>query len=311
MIVSFAHDPHAFLFNNIQYHGLQAGYLPEGGRIVVGYQNFRYTALAYIGFIVVLLIGLHPYFTVEVILSVAGAVSLWRLHRRQRALYSQEDHHLFEIALLMPLVYSAVALVPFPPYDQYFVSPLVPFLIPYLAEGWRIIFQSGRKWVVTLAVLAPLLFVFGIRREAWEYSRNPMWRISSYEKVTAAIESKSRPEDVVLSLFPGYVFESGRRYFPNMEDQFTFRIIDKISRDAAERYHIVTREQIDDAVSKRVPELLVIFPGSEYFNSLSVAERQAFSAEIELNYSLATMVDDVAVYRRKTALANQLLLGSS
>lgn len=311
LLVSFAHDPRAFLFNNVQYHGLQAGYLPEGGKIVVGYQNFRYTVLAYIGFIVVLLLGLHPYFTIEAILGLAGAVSLWRLHRRHEASCAPEEYRFFEVAFLVLLVYTAEALVPFPPYDQYFISPLVPFLIPFVAEGWRAVFQSGRKWVVTLAVLAPVLFVFGIRREAWEYSRNPMWRVSSYHKVTAAIETNSQPEDVVLSLFPGYVFESGRRYFPGLEDQFSFRIIDKIGPNTTARYRIVSKAQINNALANHAPALLVIYPGSEYFNNLSAGEMQAFDVMIEENYSLVTKVDDVAVYRRKTALANQAAPGSS
>ena len=82
MILSFVHDPQAFLFNNIRYHSLQAGYLPQNGKIVVGYQNPGTALLTYLGFIFVLLLGLHPYFTIQAGLAVAGIVSVWKLRKR-------------------------------------------------------------------------------------------------------------------------------------------------------------------------------------------------------------------------------------
>src|SRR2546426_143069 len=145
MIVSFVGDPHAFIFNNVQYHGLQAGYTRDlDGRALVGYRGVGNTLGVYFYLIVIHLLGLHPYFTVEVLLALLGALSLRKLMKRQDPAYTAQDYLYFRLAFVMLVVHTATALIPFPPYDQYFVSPLVPFLVPFLAEGLRVTFQAGR-----------------------------------------------------------------------------------------------------------------------------------------------------------------------
>jgi hypothetical protein len=297
MIFSYARDPQAFLFNNIRYHTLQAGYLPENGKIVVGYQDFGTAVLTYVGFIFVLLIGLHPYFTVQAVLAFAGVVSVWKLRKRRDVLYSDYQYRYFEIVLLLLLVFAATSLLAFPPYDQYFITPLVPFFIPFLAEALRTTIARRKKIIFVFATLAPILFAYGLRREVWEYSRNPEWKMNSYRKVTAAVESNSSASDVVLSLFPGYVFESGRQYLPGLEDQFTFRILDKIREDQAARYHIALKGNILDAVSRGVAQVIVISRSSEYFNSLSKADVQNLQSAIEGRYTRIAERDSVEVYR--------------
>src|SRR5262249_13548072 len=154
-------------------------------------------------------------------LAVVGTVSVWKLRKRLDRLYSDRDYRYFELVLLFLLVFTATSLIAFPPYDQYFITPLVPFFIPFLAEALRVSMLNGKKVIFVLAALAPILFAYGLRREVWEYSRNPEWKMSSYRRVSAAVESNSRSNDLVLSLFPGYVFESRRQYFPGLEDQFS------------------------------------------------------------------------------------------
>ena len=301
MILSFVHDPQAFLFNNIRYHSLQAGYLPQNGKIVVGYQNPGTALLTYLGFIFVLLLGLHPYFTIQAGLAVAGIVSVWKLRKRHDRLYSDQDYRYFELTLSLTFVFVATSLIAFPPYDQYFIAPLVPFFIPFLAEALRTATSPGKRIIYVLAALVPLLLAYGLHREVWEYSRNPEWKMSSYRTITAAVKSSSNPGDVVLSLFPGYVFESGRQYFPALEDQFTFRIMDKIGTEEAARYHIVSKGKILNAVFCGVAQVVVINRSSEYFNSLSLADIQNLQAAINGNYSRMSEIDAVEVYRRRSS----------
>jgi dolichyl-phosphate-mannose-protein mannosyltransferase len=302
MIFSFARDPQAFLFNNIRYHSLQAGYLPQNGKIVIGYQSPGTAVLTYVGFICVLLLGLHPYFSIQAGLTVVGIVSVWKLRKRLDRLYSDQDYRYFELVLLFLLVFTATSLIAFPPYDQYFITPLVPFFIPFLTEALRASIAHRKEILYVLAALVPLLFAYGLRREVWEYSRNPEWKMSSYQKVTAAVESNSSAGDVVVSLFPGYVFESGRQYFPSLEDQFSFRIMDKMRADDAARYHIVTKERIEDAVSRGIAQVIVISRSSEYFNSLSKPDVQNLQSAIEANYTRAAEMDSVEVYRRRSSV---------
>ena len=300
MILSFVRDPQAFLFNNIRYHSLQAGYLPENGKIVVGYQSPQTAFLTYIGFIFVLLLGLHPYFTIQAGLAVAGIVSVLKLRKRLDCLYSDHDYRYFELVLLLLLVFTGTSLIAFPPYDQYFITPLVPFFVPFLAEALRVAMSHRKRLLYLLAAVVPLLFAYGLRREVWEYSRNPEWKMRSYRKVQAAVESNSSGDDVVLSLFPGYVFESGRRYFPGLEDQFSVRIMDKISADDAARYHIVTKQEIQDAVSRGIAQIVVISRSSEYFNSLTATDIQNLQVAIDATYARIAEMDSVEVYRRRT-----------
>jgi hypothetical protein len=304
MILSFAWDPQAFLFNNIRYHSLQAGYLPENGKIVVGYQSPETAALTYVGFIFVLLLGLHPYFTIQAGLAVAGIVSIWKLRKRLDCLYSDYDYRYFELVLLLLIVFTATSMIAFPPYDQYFITPLVPFFVPFLSEALRVGVSYRRRLLYLVAAGVPLLFAYGLRREVWEYSRNPEWKMSSYREVQRTVESKTGGNDVVLSLFPGYVFESGRRYFPGLEDQFSFRIMDKINPDDAARYHIATKQEIQDAVSRGIAQIVVISRSSEYFNSLAATDIQNLQAAIDGNYARIGQMDSVEVYRRRAGASS-------
>jgi Dolichyl-phosphate-mannose-protein mannosyltransferase len=299
MIFSFARDPQVFVFNNIRYHSLQAGYLPQNGSIVVGYQSLGTALLTYVGFIFVLLLGLHPYFTIQAVLAVVGIVSVWKSRKRVDRSYSEAGYRHFELVFVLMLVFTATSMIAFPPYDQYFITPLVPFFVPFLAEALRTTIARRKKIIFVLGALAPILFAYGLRREVWEYSRNPEWKMNSYRKVTAAVESNSSASDVVLSLFPGYVFESGRQYLPGLEDQFTFRIMDKIRDDQAARYHIVLKGDILDAVSRGVAQLIVISRSSEYFNSLSKVDVQNLQSAIEGRYTRVAEMDSVEVYRRR------------
>jgi len=97
------------------------------------------------------------------------------------------------------------------------------------------------------------------------------------------------------------VFESGRQYFPALEDQFTFRIMDKIGTEEAARYHIVSKGKILNAVSCGVAQVVVINRSSEYFNSLSLADIQNLQAAINGNYSRMSEIDAVEVYRRRSS----------
>ncbi len=301
MIISFARDPRAFLFNNVRYHQLDAGYMWSGA-IVEGYRSIQHTTVVYFTAVVVRLLGSHPYFTLGIALSIIGGISLRRLQKSRAGPYDEQDYRYFEAALLMLVTYTVVALVPFPPYDQYFDGPLVPFLIPFLAEGLRITWRAGPKRMIILALVAVILFAVEIGAETAEQSRDAVWQLANYEEMTRLIEANSRPDEVVLSFWPGYVFLSGRRYFPGLENHFVYRIMDKIGPAERARYHVVSHDQVLSAISRREIPLLVLSPWfGEYRNNLSPDEIRAFHDTIESNYSLVGGVKETAIYRRRPA----------
>jgi len=300
MLFSFARDPRAFIFNNLEYHHLDAGYLWAGNRFVTGYQSAGHAALVYFANIVVSLLGLHPYFTAELALACAGAVALRRARANAAAGINNGELVFFQAASLMLIAYGIVALIPFPPYDQYFDGPLVPFLIPFVAVGLRALWQSKRSWAFALAPMVPFFFMAGIKTERSGVTSKPEWRLESYRRVTEAVKANSVPGDVVLSFWPGYVFESDRRYFPNLEDNFVYRIMGATTTDEKTRFHVVSREQVMAGVSGREAAVLVIHPWIIEFNqNLSPPEIERFREAVAANYALVTTTDGVEVYKRR------------
>jgi hypothetical protein len=300
MIYSFARDPQAFIFNNVRYHHLDAGYLWMDGKFVTGYQSVGHTVLVYFANLVVGLLALHPYFTAELALAVVGILALRKTRGDVESGRSGAELLYLEAAVLMLAVYTLAALTPFPPYDQYFDSPLVPFMVPLVVEGLRVAFRSNRAWALALAVAAPLFFLVGIRHETAGTTSRPEWRFASYRQVVQTVKANSAPNDVVLSFWPGYVFESDRQYVPNLEDNFAYRVMTKIGPDERARFHVIDHEQVMAAISARAPALMVIPPWIvEYDVNLSPGQMQAFQIAVDSNYSLVRKIDDVEVYRRR------------
>jgi Dolichyl-phosphate-mannose-protein mannosyltransferase len=305
MIVSFARYPKPFIFNNLTYHHFDVGYMISGSGVVTeGYQSAAHVAFVYFAMIGVRLLIFHPYFTIQLILAIIGILSLRKLRRNSEVSnvspYSENDYLYFQLAGLMLVVYSMTVLLPFPPYDQHFVSPLVPLTMPFVAEGLRVIFRAGKKPLIALALAIPILFCFEIERESARNSWHPIWQLSNYREVTKIVEDNSSSNDVVLSFWPGYVFESGRRYFPNLEDHFVYRIMNKISAEERVRYHVISKDQIMRAITGRETGLLIIHPWIlEYYHDLSPLELQEFHQAVDANYSLISSINEVDIYRRR------------
>ena len=294
MVFSFLGDPHAFVFNNVQYHHL-----------LFSHVTLRNTLHMYLILAVNLFYPFRSlaarYFTVETVLAVVGGLSLLKLRKSQAAPYSSKDYLFFQLTFLMLLVYLAtIGMSLIPPPDQYFNSPLLPFLVPFMAEGLRVAFRSSAKWVVALAIMLPIFSFYEISAGAKAWAGYPWAPLSSYRRVTQVIEANSKADDVVLSLWPGYVFESGRRYFPGAEDHFNYAVARKIDPEARSRYHVIFNDEIMSAVASRSVQLLVTDPNIWHFKVfLSPAERAAFRTTVDANYELVATIDGVEVYRRR------------
>jgi len=242
----------------------------------------------------------HMSLDLLVVLAIVGGVSLWRLFKKREGPYSAQDYDYFWLALVMLVVYTITSVIPFPVYDQYFTSPLLPFLVVFVAEGLRVILQLGRSSVIVLAILIPSLFYPGLKVEIEEYSSPPAMRLSSYRKVAEIIEANSRASDEVLSIWPGYVFESGRQYFPGSENHFNYLVGYKINPEARRRYHVLSKEEVTNALSTRAPALFVTTWGSYHLESTMTAEElAAFRAALDANYVLVGSNDRVRIYRRR------------
>src|SRR5262249_36882507 len=117
MIFSFLGDPNAFVFNNVQYHRLDAGYIWQNGTVVTGYRGLGNALFEYFVHVGVGLLVFHPYFTLELVLAIVGGVSLLKLRKSKDSLYSNEDYQYLQLTLVLLIAYTATALIPFPPYE--------------------------------------------------------------------------------------------------------------------------------------------------------------------------------------------------
>ncbi len=302
IMLTFACAPRGFIFSNIYYYRSAAGYHLEKGRAVVGHPSLGPTILSYFSDIVVRLVILHPYFAALLALTVVGGLSFRKLRKTQGEPFTRQDHLYTELVLVMLFAYVATALIPFPTFDQYFDGPMVPLLVPFVAEGLRISLSWEKRHVLVLAVLASVLVLAEVRRDGGAYLADGEWSLSSYRQVADAIEANSSPEDLVLSFAPGYVFESGRRYFPGMTDDVVYRIMNRMTSGERSRYHVVSQEQILKAIAARAPKVIVTARQrcmSEYYADLSPEDVQALHAAVDDDYSLIRKIDAVEVYRRR------------
>ena len=125
MIVSFARDPQAFVFNNIKYRNLLSPH-----------ESLRHSVHVYLNNLISLMN--HTYFVATILLAIVGGLSLLKLHKEREGPYNREDYRYFHLVFLMLLVYIVTAAIPFPMFDQYFTSPLLPFMVVFIAEGLRV-----------------------------------------------------------------------------------------------------------------------------------------------------------------------------
>jgi hypothetical protein len=285
MLFSFAADPRAFLFNNFQYRRILNNYAAG---------TFSQTMDRRLRDIHYLLT--HRFFAAELILALLGIISLLELRKKKTGPYTNQDFQFLLLAFLMMVVYSATALMPLPVWAQYYDAPLLPFLIFFMAEGLRVAFQVSWKWAVVVAILTPILCRQGVRVEEGE-SEVSRLELSSYRQVAQIVRANTGPDSVVLSIWPGYVFESGRKCFPGGENEFVYFASETLSPELRKRLHLISRKEVLTALTDGVPDIYIPPPPTRYI-TMADGYEQAFRNALNAKYSLIKQVDDMPIYRK-------------
>ena len=288
MLLSFAADPRAFIFNNMQYRHLLDTWVTS---------SLAQRFLLYRG-------GLHylflrGFFVVEVLLAAVGALSLWKLRKKGKGFYNNQDYLYFQLVLLMMLVYCATCLIPLPMFAQYFDGPLLPFLGLFIAEGLRVAFQ-GRGWRAALifAAAIPVLCWRGVVTEVYEFSSSRRLQLSSYQEVAGIVRANSGENATVLSLWPGYVFESGRHCFPGAENEFVYQVAQRVDPATRERFHLISGTELARALSSGAADIYIPVEFYRYLSfTMSQSEQRALQNAVDANYVLARKVDGIEIYR--------------
>lgn len=248
LLFFFAKSPAAFWFNNWAFHQTRTGAGTLGGLsqklyLVWTQLGFHraFAAISFQNILIITLLGL--------------AWSQRKLHRSA-----------FAIALVM----VAVNLLPTPTFAQYnciavpFVAIALTPWVSGLAEQ-----SEGRR----LLGFALGLFMLGLPiglRSSLGYppfltvdSSVNLIRIPVIQHISQEIEAWTDPGDKVMSSWPGYMLEADRPFWPGTENNFPHQLnlFARITQEQANRFAMITDEQLYQDIAKGVVPLVVLGQG--------------------------------------------------
>ena len=264
-VVLLAISPREFWFDNVRYHSLKS---PSG--LVGNAHQKAQTAATLVGFepterALGIQFGL---------LALAAVVAVfWRRH--------------LPLAAAIAVVLGIVSLLPTPSYVQYF-SLLVPFLIVVAVE------LRPPPLLLAASVAVLLLPAAWTVRNLVSY--DPVLRpsLASIRHVSRRVDALSRPNERVLSSWPGYLVGTHAWAFPDYTNQFAPVAAAKISRLAAHRYHVASEAELEKLIRHRRVRLVV------YRNWVTSPPFAHWDAALRAGgYRLVARVATAAIYERR------------
>jgi hypothetical protein len=264
-IVLLAISPGALWFDNVRYHSLKS----SSGLVGNAHEKAQ-TAATLLGFeptdrALGIQFGL-------LVLAVVLAL-LWR--RR------------LPLALAIALALGVVSFLPTPSYVQYF-SLLVPFLVVGAVE-----LRPPPQLLAAFAV-AVLVPAGWAARDFVSY--DPVLRpsLDSIRAVSSRVDALSRPNERVLSSWPGYLIGTHARALPDYTNQFAPVAAAKISSSAAHRYDVASEGELETLIRQRRVRLVV------YRNWVTSPPFARWGAALRAGgYRLVGRVGTAAIYTRR------------
>ena len=124
--------------------------------------------------------------------------------------------------------------------------------------------------------------------------------MATFENATEYIRNHTAETDTVISPWPGYACESGRRFFPGLENQFALAISGRLSPAEQHRYRIVGKDSIISAIRHGNAKMVVIGAWvSALFVSLGVDDGNEFYRVLADQYQLVGETENALFYVRK------------
>ena len=265
-LVLLALSPHAFVFDNLRYHGEKTSH----GLVGEPVQKLRTAAN---------LLGLgsadHALGAQFVLLLAASAAALWLLRRR------------LPFAAAVAVSLGIASFLPTPTYVQYF-SVVVPYLVLLAAE------LAARWRGAILAGIAVYAAAGGVAL-AHDVQTSPLLRpsIRSVERVSDAVEIRTQPGETVLAGWPGYLFGTHAEAVPGYTNQFAPVAAAKVSPREAARVHVISEPALEALIERRVPRVVV---ERNWVTSPPFADWEA--ALRRGRYRLVATVETARVYER-------------
>jgi hypothetical protein len=195
----------------------------------------------------------EPHFLLLVVVGVVLVVVCIR--RRQRLPAS--------VAIAATL--AITNLLPTPSYAQYFVT-LIPFLAVATIELVQLLDVSAYVREQRFLAIAALILIVPA---AWSFhvvtSADPTeLRISDARAIARAVDRVAHKGDVVLSFWPGFIYESEVRQLPGLESDFAPFVISNthLSAGRAAGYHMLSTDGMKQAITSHAVRVIVFGKGA-------------------------------------------------
>lgn len=275
-LMIFLSNPEAYVFNNLGYHSMRGTSPPL-------LRHIRYSAIFFVK-----TVCRSPYLILVILLALIGLFFSGR--RKTLNCFTC-------LSSVVTASFLLASMVPFPLYIQYYTATLGPLLLPLTAAGISTISRKKQVLAWGLALIATLFSVLEVTSESYRDSRSSIWSLQSYRAISQHVEANTQPEDMVLSFWPGYVYESGRRYFPGLENHFGLRVSSGLSPKEHDDHKIARKENIFAAVRDKTPKSIIVGAWmKDFYRNLSETEKQVFFALLDENYSLSKEFDGVRIF---------------
>ncbi len=284
--------PARFRFNNLDYHTLRFSPLDRASG-----EELPQAMAALLELARSLL--LNPFMLFLIVLAVLG----WMTVRRAAGNADTDQRPVAVVAGLGAVVHTIACLFPDPVHAQYFTSPLAPMLAPLAVLGLvDLARRFGRPTVLITGVVvfsAVLSFVdLQVRKTGMIWDE--VWSFEHLAEVSANIEARTEPGNIVLAFWSGYVFESGRRYVPGMENHFALGVSEKLTLPQQVTDHIAGKEMLLKAILAKAPTVIVLGAWMHEANtSLEQKDLPLLLQELDNNYELVWMKGETKVLVRK------------
>jgi hypothetical protein len=238
----FVRDPHRFLNDTLTSQTTRSG-VPFGASVA---QKLRVVGG--------LLSTPHVFVATAAVITVTVA---FVARRRQ-----------LPMAIAIAATLTVANLLPSPTYDQYFCI-VMPFLIVGALELVALVRaddatiargQLVSPWrVVGAVVVALCVLVAATQLDSMRQQHVLVARPSDVRAVSRAVDDVARPGEVVLSTWPGWLYETHARQLPGLESDFIPSVVanSHLSAARAREYHMLSNADLAQTVRSRRVRVIV------------------------------------------------------
>lgn len=223
-------DFDTYWFNNIGYH-LNRNHRPED---IAETLRFETIALA---------TGIH---LKEHFASLLLPLLLWS--NIGIVFFSAVQRRLPPLATVLGIILFASYLIPTPIHLQYFAT-CIPFFILGISTApikrWvaiMLLLTSSVVCVYTLPHTIERLTISGDDLKGIDRNNRSTFTLSSVVSVSEILDSHFPKESIVISQWPGYLFQTHLLPVSGLENQFWIRIEKKVTAKEVQKYKLMTRD---------------------------------------------------------------------